>query len=176
MNFKHFFHQQQLNEGRNITIPPEVLSAIDQNLPQIMAKTCESKKTGQRFEMNLVEFNNKYVTDERETNDIYVIKAIDYWREIFNLKEMLKDPVMQEVKRQIDQLQNTNNNQIIKIVIDPKESEEMPTALGWAWTKKIRGVEKVQEQGSGKVIENVNKIIDDNRKNIIGILDKYYYQ
>ncbi len=173
MNFKQFFHQQQLNEGRNITIPPEVLSAIDQNLPQIMAKTCESKKTGQRFEMNLVEFNNKYVTDERETNDIYVITAIHYWQNIFNLKEMVKDPVMQEVKRQIDQLQNTNNNQIIKIVIDPKESEQTPRSLGWAWTKKIRGVEKVQEQGSG-VIENVNKIIDDNRKNIIGILDKYY--
>lgn len=44
MNFKQFMHQQQLNEGRNITLPPEVLAAIDQHLPEIMRQTCESKK------------------------------------------------------------------------------------------------------------------------------------
>ena len=59
MNFKQFMHQQQINEGRNITLPPEVLAAIDQHLPEIMRQTCESKNTGKRFEINLIEFNNK---------------------------------------------------------------------------------------------------------------------
>jgi hypothetical protein len=83
---------------------------------------------------------------------------------------MLKDPVMQEVKRQIEQQieQQQNPNQLIKIVIDPKESEERPRSLGWARTNEI------QIAHSEKPGENINKIIDDNRKNIIGILDKYY--
>ena len=61
MNFKQFMHQQQLNEGRNITLPPEVISAIDQHLPEIMRQTCQSKSTGKRFEMDLIEINNKYI-------------------------------------------------------------------------------------------------------------------
>ena len=105
MNFKQFMHQQQLNEGRNITLPPEVLSAIDQHLPEIMRQTCQSKSTGKRFEMNLIEFNNKYIKGTYKTNS--ELNAIFRW------DQMLKDPVMQEVKRQIDQLQKTN--QIIKI-------------------------------------------------------------
>jgi len=158
MNFKQFMHQQQINEGRNITLPPEVLSAIDQHLPEIMRQTCESKNTGQRFEINLIQFNNKYIKKTyQRTIELNVI---------FHWDQMLKDPVMQEVKRQTDQLQNPN--QIIKIVIDPKESEEMPTSLGWAKTNEI------QIAHSEKPAENIDKIIDYNRKNIIGILDKYY--
>ena len=158
MNFKQFMHQQQINEGRNITLPPEVLAAIDQHLPEIMAKVCESKNTGQRFEINLIQFNNKYIKKTyQRTIELNVI---------FHWDQMLKDPVMQEVKRQTDQLQNPN--QIIKIVIDPKESEEMPTSLGWAKTNEI------QIAHSEKPAENIDKIIDYNRKNIIGILDKYY--
>lgn len=158
MNFKQFMHQQQINEGRNITLPPEVLAAIDQHLPEIMRQTCESKNTGKRFEMNLIEFNNKYIKKTyQRTIELNVI---------FHWDQMLKDPVMQEVKRQTDQLQNPN--QIIKIVIDPKESEEMPTSLGWARTNEI------QIAHSEKPAENIDKIIDYNRKNIIGILDKYY--
>jgi len=160
MNFKQFMHQQQLNEGRNITLPPEVLAAIDQHLPEIMRQTCESKKTGQRFEMNLIEFNNKYI--KKTYHRSIELNVIFHW------DQMLKDPVMQEVKRQIDQLLQQQLNQIIKIVIDPKESEEMPTSLGWAKTNEI------QLAHSEKPGENINKIIDDNRKNIIGILDKYY--
>jgi hypothetical protein len=158
MNFKQFMHQQQINEGRNITLPPEVLAAIDQHLPEIMRQTCESKNTGKRFEINLIQFNNKYIkkTYQRSVE----LNVIFHW------DQMLKDPVMQEVKRQTDQLQNPN--QIIKIVIDPKESEEMPTSLGWARTNEI------QIAHSEKPAENIDKIIDYNRKNIIGILDKYY--
>jgi hypothetical protein len=157
MNFKQFMHQQQLNEGRNITLPPEVLSAIDQNLPEIMRQTCQSKSTGKRFEMNLVEFNNKYIKKTYQiTNELNLI---------FHWDQMLKDPVMQEVKRQIDQQQNPN--QIIKIIIDPKESEEMMHAAGWAKTNEIQ----IHSEKPG---ENINKIIENNRKNIIGILDKYY--
>jgi hypothetical protein len=159
MNFKQFMHQQQLNEGRNITLPPEVLAAIDQHLPEIMRQTCESKKTGQIFEMNLIEFNNKYI--KKTYHRSVELNVIFHW------DQMLKDPVMQEVKRQIDQLLQ-QSNQIIKIVIDPKESEEMPRSLGWARTNEI------QIAHSEKPGENINKIIDDNRKNIIGILDKYY--
>jgi hypothetical protein len=153
-------HQQQLNEGRNITLPPEVLAAIDQHLPEIMRQTCESKNTGKRFEMNLIEFNNKYI--KKTYHRSIELNVIFHW------DQMLKDPVMQEVKRQIDQLLQQQPNQIIKIVIDPKESEEMPTSLGWAKTNEIYLAH------SEKPGENINKIIDDNRKNIIGILDKYY--
>ena len=158
MNFKQFMHQQQLNEGRNITLPPEVLSAIDQHLPEIMRQTCQSKSTGKRFEMNLIEFNNKYIKGTYKTNS--ELNAIFRW------DQMLKDPVMQEVKRQIDQLQKPN--QIIKIVIDPKESEEMPTSLGWAKTNETQITFPTEPR------ENINKIIEYNRKNIIVILDKYY--
>lgn len=158
MNFKQFFYQQELNEGKNITLPPEVLAAIDQHLPEIMSQICESKNTGKRFEMNLVEFNNKYI---KKT----YLRTIEL-NVIFNWDQMLKDPVMQEVKRQIDQLQNPN--QIIKIVIDPNETERMPQSAGWANTKET------QIAHSEKAGKNIDKIIDDNRKNIIGILDKYY--
>jgi hypothetical protein len=158
MNFKQFMHQQQLNEGRNITLPPEVLSAIDQYLPEIMRQTCQSKSTGKRFEMNLIEFNNKYIKKTyQRTIELNII---------FHWDQMLKDPVMQEVKRQIDQLQNPN--QIIKIVIDPKKSEENPHTQGWANT------DETQAAYSEKAGQNIDKIIDDNRKNIIGILDNYY--
>jgi hypothetical protein len=160
MNFKQFMHQQQLNEGRNITLPPEVLAAIDQHLPEIMRQTCESKKTGQRFEMNLIEFNNKYIKKTYQRN-------VEL-NNIFDWDQMLKDPVMQEVKRQIDQQLQQQKNQLIKIVIDPKETKEMSQSLGWARTNEI------QIAHSEKPGENINKIIDDNRKNIIGILDKYY--
>lgn len=68
MNFKQFFYQQELNEGKNITLPPEVLAAIDQHLPEIMSQICESKNTGKRFEMNLVEFNNKYIKNISQNN------------------------------------------------------------------------------------------------------------
>jgi hypothetical protein len=154
LSFKHFFQQRQLNEGRNITLPPEVLSAIDQNLPQIMAKVCECKKTGQRFQMDLVEFNNKYIKKE--------YSAIWRLENYFKWDKMLNDPVIQEIKRQIEQQQN---NQIIEIVIDPKETKKMSYAAGWAEINEIKGSEKA--------IEYINKIIDDNRENIIGILDKY---
>lgn len=162
-NFCHSNYLQQsmhqrLNEGRNITLPPEVLSAIDQYLPKIMRQTCESKRTGKRFEMDLVQFNNKYIKKTyQKTIELNVI---------FHWDQMLKDPVMQEVKRQIDQLQNPN--QIIKIVIDPKKSEEMLHTKGWANTNET------QAAYSEKAGQNIDKIIDENRENIIGILDKYY--
>ena len=159
MNFKQFMHQQQLNEGRNITLPPEVLSAIDQHLPEIMRQTCQSKSTGKRFEMNLIEFNNKYI--KKTYQSTIELNAIFHW------DQMLNDPVMQEVKRQIDQLLQ-KPNQIIKIVIDPKESEKMPHAAGWAKTNETHVAFQTEPR------ENINKIIEYNRKNIIVILDKYY--
>ena len=159
MNFKQFMHQQQLNEGRNITLPPEVISAIDQHLPEIMRQTCQSKSTGKRFEMDLIQFNNKYIKKTYQTNS--ELNAIFHW------DQMLNDPVMQEVKRQIDQLPQ-KPNQIINIVIDPKESEEMPHAAGWAKTNETYTAFQTEPR------ENINKIIEYNRKNIIVILDKYY--
>ena len=159
MNFKQFMHQQQLNEGRNITLPPEVISAIDQHLPEIMRQTCQSKSTGKRFEMNLIEFNNKYI--KKTYQSTIELNAIFHW------DQMLNDPVMQEVKRQIDQLLQ-KPNQIIKIVIDPKESEEMSHAAGWAKTNETHVAFQTEPR------ENINKIIEYNRKNIIVILDKYY--
>lgn len=156
--FPQSMHQRQLDEGRNITLPPEVLSAIDQYLPEIMRQTCQSKRTGNRFEMDLVQFNNKYI---KKTN-----QKTNYLSVIFHWDLMLKDPVMLEVKRQIDQLQNPN--QIIKIVIDPKKSEKMLHTQGWANTNET------QAAYSEKAGQNIDEIIDENRKDIIGILDKYY--
>lgn len=129
LSFKHFFQQRQLNEGRNITIPPEVLSAIDQNLPQIMAKVCECKKTGQRFEMDLVEFNNKYI--KQLPFDKYVLDSNLDWNKI------MADPFIQSIKQEFQTAKQQNNvvNQLVKIVIDPKESKQMPNAEGWAKVK-----------------------------------------
>jgi hypothetical protein len=162
MNFKQFMHQQQLNEGRNITLPPEVLAAIDQNLPEIMRQTCKSKKTGQRFEMNLIEFNNKYIKKTYQRN----VELSN----IFDWDQMLKDPVMQEVKRQIDQLLQQQPNQLIKIVIDPKESEKMMHAAGWANSSYAKQTNILE------ITQNTNKIIDENYQKLVAIFDKYYSQ
>jgi hypothetical protein len=162
MNFKQFMHQQQLNEGRNITLPPEVLAAIDQHLPEIMRQTCESKKTGQRFEMNLIEFNNKYIKKTYQRN-------VEL-NNIFDWDQMLKDPVMQEVKRQIDQQLQQQKNQLIKIVIDPKETKEMSHAAGWANSSYAKQTNILE------ITQNINKIIDENYQNLTGIFDKYYSQ
>jgi hypothetical protein len=108
--------------------------------------------------MDLVQFNNKYIKK--------TYQKTNYLSVIFHWDLMLKDPVMLEVKRQIDQLQNPN--QIIKIVIDPKKSEEMLHTQGWANTNETQAVY------SEKAGQYIDKIIDENRKDIIGILDKYY--
>jgi hypothetical protein len=163
MNFKQFMHQQQLNEGRNITLPPEVLSAIDQYLPEIMLQTCQSKSTGKRFEMNLIEFNNKYIKKDYKRN-------VEL-NNIFDWDQMLKDPVMQEVKRQIDQQLQQQKNQLIKIVIDPKETKEMSHAAGWA---KSRQTDK--QTNISELKQNINKIIDENYQNLTTIFDEYYSQ
>jgi|694.fasta_scaffold11574_3 hypothetical protein len=163
MNFKQFMHQQQLNEGRNITLPPEVLSAIDQYLPEIMLQTCQSKSTGKRFEMDLIEFNNKYIKKDYKRN-------VEL-NNIFDWDQMLKDPVMQEVKRQIDQQLQQQKNQLIKIVIDPKETKEMSHAAGWA---KSRQTDK--QTNISELKQNINKIIDENYQNLTTIFDEYYSQ
>ena len=164
MNFKQFMHQQQLNEGRNITLPPEVISAIDQHLPEIMRQTCQSKSTGRRFEMDLIEINNKYIKKEYNTN-------VEL-NNIFDWDQMLNDPVMQEVKRRIDQQlqhQQQQPNQLIKIVIDPKETKEMHYASGWARSHQ-------KQTNISEIKQNINKIIDENYQKLVAIFDKYYSQ
>ena len=134
MNFKQFFYQQELNEGKNITLPPEVLAAIDQHLPEIMSQICESKNTGKKFEMNLVEFNNKYIKKSNVENP-----EISRLNLIFKWDQMQKDPVIEEIKKQVDQLQTPQTpNQIIKIIIDPEKTETMTHAAGWANTEEIK--------------------------------------
>jgi hypothetical protein len=163
MNFKQFFYQQELNEGKNITLPPEVLAAIDQHLPEIMSQICESKNTGKKFEMNLVEFNNKYIKKSNVENP-----EISRLNLIFKWDQMQKDPVIEEIKKQVDQLQTPQTpNQIIKIIIDPEKTETMTHAAGWANTEEIK-------TDYLELKEKVDEIIDNNYKNITEIFDKYY--